>query len=238
MGAPPIGPPDVSSLLNDSPTGCLRVSDHCRRNRAVRIFISYAAEQRSIAESLAVSLRQAGHEVYSDRDTLPDSDAHLARIRDEISRCDLFVFLVSDASLEESSYARMELDLARSRWPEPSVHVLPVIVQHPSVEMPDYLSVATLIEPAGNLVADTPPHPRSARARRRARSVRLAASLGADHLRSAARVPESQRHRSRRGSSSVGRSHAGFWRGHSISRRNDRRSQPPPFARARNTKSR
>ena len=155
MGAPPIGPPDVSSLLNDSPTGCLRVSDHCLRNRAVRIFISYAAEQRSIAESLAVSLRQAGHEVYSDRDTLPDSDAHLARIRDEISRCDLFVFLVSDASLEESSYARMELDLARSRWPEPSVHVLPVIVQHPSVEMPDYLSVATLIEPAGNLVADT-----------------------------------------------------------------------------------
>jgi hypothetical protein len=119
----------------------------------VRIFISYAAEQRSIAEGLAVSLRQEGHEVFFDRDALPDSGAYLARIRDEISRCDLFVFLVSNASLEQSSCARMELDLARSRWPAPSGRVVSIIVRRPSVEIPSYLSDATLVEPAGNLVA-------------------------------------------------------------------------------------
>lgn len=126
-----------------------------RRDATVRIFISYAAEQRSVADNLAVSLRQEGHEVFFDRDALPDSEAYHARIRNEIGRCDLFVFLVSEASLEKASYARTELDLARSRWPTPSGRVLPVIVERPSVEIPAYLSAVTFVEPEGNLVADT-----------------------------------------------------------------------------------
>jgi len=153
--APPFRSPDVSSFVNGSTTDCPHVTDRCRRNKAVRIFISYAAEQRSIADSLAVSLRQEGHEVFFDRDALPDSEAYHARIRNEIDRCDLFVFLVSEASLEKSSYARTELDLARSRWPTPSGRVLPVIVERPSVEIPAYLSAVTFVEPEGNLVADT-----------------------------------------------------------------------------------
>lgn len=121
----------------------------------MNVFLSYASEDRSTADAIAVGLRQDGHDVFFDRDDLPPGDGYHNRIRQAIERADLFLFLVSPESLETSSYAMTELGLARERWPNPSGRVLPVIVRHSSIsDMPPYLRAVTVLEPRGDLVAE------------------------------------------------------------------------------------
>jgi len=147
----------------------------------MEVFLSYASEDRLIADAIAVGLRQDGHEVFFDRDSLPPAEGYHAAIRQAIDRSGLFVFLVSPESLEASSYATTELGLARKRWHDPSGHVLPVIVrQTPTSQIPAYLSAVTVLEASGNLVAEVLAIVANiARSRRRKWFVQLAAGVGA-----------------------------------------------------------
>ena len=47
----------------------------------MQLFISYASEERPIADALAVRLRTEGHRVFLDQDDLPEGEGYDARIR-------------------------------------------------------------------------------------------------------------------------------------------------------------
>jgi tetratricopeptide (TPR) repeat protein len=121
----------------------------------MKIFLSYAAEQRPVAEPLALALEADGHEVFFDRHDLPVGGSYHDRIRDAIDEADRYVFLVSPQSVEPGSYALTELSLAQARWPRPSGRVLPVMaVPTPFEHLPAYLGAVTVLQPKGNLAAE------------------------------------------------------------------------------------
>jgi len=121
----------------------------------MRIFISFASEDWSIAEQVQLKLSGEGHEVFLDRDSLPPGESFDARIRAEIARSDLMVFLISPDSVRPGAYARTELKLARQRWPNPHGHVLPVVVRNTDFDdIPPYLKEVTVLRPEGNVAAE------------------------------------------------------------------------------------
>ena len=121
----------------------------------MKLFISYASEERPIADALAVRLRTEGHTVFLDRDNLPHGEGYDAQIREAIASCDLFLFLVSPASIESGRYTMTELKFAREQFPNPKGRVLPIMTQPtPFSDIPPYLSAVTLLQPQGNLVAE------------------------------------------------------------------------------------
>lgn len=122
----------------------------------MQIFLSHAHEQAALADALAVSLRQEGHEVFLDVDALQKAQAFHAEIRERLRASDLFIFLLSPQALEAGSYALTELGEARARWPNPSGHVLPVLAVPVDFEtIPPYLKAVTVLSPKGDVVAET-----------------------------------------------------------------------------------
>lgn len=122
----------------------------------MKIFISYASEERPTADELAVRLRTEGHTVFLDQDNLPEGEGYDARIRAAIASCDLFLFLVSPLSIQPGRYTITELKFAREQFPNPKGRVLPVMIKPtPFGDIPPYLSAITLLQPQGNLVAET-----------------------------------------------------------------------------------
>lgn len=122
----------------------------------MKIFVSYASEERSIADELAVRLRTEGHTVFLDRDNLPEGEGYDAQIRAAIAECDLYLFLVSPLSIQPGRYTMTELKFAREQFPNPRGRVLPVMTKPtPFSDIPPYLSAITLLQPQGNLVAET-----------------------------------------------------------------------------------
>ena len=142
----------------------------------MRAFLSYASEQRLIADRIAVGLRQAGAEVFFDRDALPAGEGYDAAIRAQVERSDLFIFLVSPDALAPGTYALTELGLARARWPNPSGHVLPVtVVPLAGQEIPPYLAAVGILTPAGNVTAEVLASVAKLAGRRRRRRLLLGA---------------------------------------------------------------
>lgn len=112
----------------------------------MKIFLSYAREQTECAQELATSLRACGHRVFHDRSTLLPGDEFHHAIRRELRRADLAVFLISPTCVQNDRYVAREVALATERWPNPTGHVLPVLV-HPTAldEIPGYLRTVTLV---------------------------------------------------------------------------------------------
>lgn len=122
----------------------------------MNIFISYASEDRSTADALAVRLRTEEHEVFLDRDDLPEGDAYDDRIREAVASCDLYLFLVTPLSIQPGRYTMTELKFARERFPNPRGRVLPVLIEPtPFSDIPPYLSAVTVLQPQGNAIAET-----------------------------------------------------------------------------------
>lgn len=108
-----------------------------------------------MADALAVRLRTEGHTVFLDRDNLPHGEGYDAHIREAIASCDLFLFLVSPASIQPGRYTMTELKFAREQFPNPKGRILPIMTQTtPFSDIPPYLSAVTLLQPQGNLVAE------------------------------------------------------------------------------------
>ena len=66
----------------------------------MRIFISYASEDRSAAEAVVLSLRGAGHQVFFDRTDLPAGETYDVRILDAIEAIAAYAIDNNDSLLE------------------------------------------------------------------------------------------------------------------------------------------
>lgn len=121
-----------------------------------RVFLSYASEDRAVADDLAVALRDRGHTLFFDRDDLPAGGDFKSQIERALSRSDIFVFLVSPSAVKPGRFTLTEAKLARARWPRPGRRVLPVMVaQTPIDDVPSYLRARTILESEGSLIAET-----------------------------------------------------------------------------------
>jgi len=122
----------------------------------MKIFITYASEDKPTAESIAFSLRSRGYKVFLDRDDLPPGESYDQQIARAVKSSGILIFLVSPESVAEGRYTLTELRFARQKWPDPSGHVLPVMVRKtPGGQVPPYLKAVTILEPAGNIIAET-----------------------------------------------------------------------------------
>ncbi len=121
----------------------------------MKIFLSYASEDRPQAEEIQLALAGAGHEVFFDRESLPAGGDYHARIKASVDEAESFVFLISPDSVATGGYALTEMGYARARWPHPKGHVLPVVIQPtPFGTIPAYLKSVTVLEPSGNAAAE------------------------------------------------------------------------------------
>ena len=120
------------------------------------IFISYSSKYRDLCERLQLALDAEGHHCFVDRHELEPGQPFDAELREAIAECDVFIFLVSPESVAAGSYALAELKLAQQRWRHPRGRVLPVVVAPtPMASIPPYLKAVTLLQPQGELVAET-----------------------------------------------------------------------------------
>ncbi len=123
----------------------------------MQIFISYSSKYRDICDRLQLALEADGrHQVFVDRSELTPGRPFDQTLRDGIKTCDLLLFLLSPESVAPGSYALAELSLARQRWRHPGGHVLPVkVAPTPKEAIPPYLRAVTILEPQGDVVAET-----------------------------------------------------------------------------------
>jgi formylglycine-generating enzyme required for sulfatase activity len=120
----------------------------------MRIFLSYASEDRARIDPIRLALVEQGHEIFFDRENLLAGEAFDSRIRGEIERCDLFVCFLTPHTVDAGSYTLSELKTAERLWPHPSGHVLPVVLTDvPRQDIPAYLRSVTWLTPTGNVTA-------------------------------------------------------------------------------------
>lgn len=121
----------------------------------MRVFISYASEDRGAAEEIRLALAGAGHKVFFDKESLPPGDDYHERIRRAVERSDVLVFLITHNSVASGSYALTELKYARRKWPHPKGKLLPVRIGDVDWNaIPPYLREVTILQPEGNLPAE------------------------------------------------------------------------------------
>jgi hypothetical protein len=117
----------------------------------VKIFVSYAGDDRKVAEPVAETLRAQGHEIFFDRDSLQSGAAFDRKIRAEVEKSDLFLFLISPLSVTPGKYSLTELSFARQR----NLPALPVLIAPtPADDIPAYLKSVTILQPIGNVAAE------------------------------------------------------------------------------------
>jgi len=93
----------------------------------MKIFLSYASEDREQAKSIYLPLHEQGHRVFFDRSDLPAGEEYHNRIRKAIEASDLFVMLVSPYAIDNGSYTLTELDIAERA----GARLLPVMLRKP-----------------------------------------------------------------------------------------------------------
>jgi tetratricopeptide (TPR) repeat protein len=122
----------------------------------LKIFLSYASQDQATAEAVAFSLRSRQYQVFLDRDDLPPGESYDQRIERAVNDSEMFIFLVSPDSIAEGRYTLTELSFARRKWPDANGRVLPVMARKTPLEQaPSYLKAVTVLEPAGNIAAET-----------------------------------------------------------------------------------
>ena len=121
----------------------------------MKIFLSHASEDRSLAKEIQLALLGSGHQVFFDRESLLAGGDFHTRIREEVNGSDLFIFLISPHSLSSGKYTLSELRYAEKKWLHPREHVLPVMIERvPFEQINEYLKAVTILEPAGNIAAE------------------------------------------------------------------------------------
>lgn len=121
----------------------------------MKIFLTYASEQKSIAQSIAFSLRGRGYDVFLDKDDLPPGRSYDEQIETAVARSDYAIFLISPESVTPGRYTLTELEHARRKWRQPDGFVLPVMVAPTDMaSVPEFLRAVTILEPKGNVAAE------------------------------------------------------------------------------------
>lgn len=120
----------------------------------MKIFLSYASQDRAVADTINRALLEQGHDVFFDRDDLPPGEEFNTSIRRSIERADLFVFLISDNAIDPGSYTLNELEIAERRLRQPSGRMLPVMLTAVSLDrLPAFVKSVTLLQTPGNIAA-------------------------------------------------------------------------------------
>lgn len=102
------------------------------------VFLSYSVRDgRELARALATALREQGHTVWFDMDTLKPVDEWAKAIAEAIASCDWFVPVITDA-YASSEYALNELNFAFQSARNRSKRVLPVMAAR---ELPPAVSL-------------------------------------------------------------------------------------------------
>ena len=121
----------------------------------MKVFISYGSEQREFADRLRGALVAEGDTVFQDREQISVGEAFHKRIRMEISRADVFVFLATKDSTTTGSYPLSELKQAERLWPNPEGKVFVSLLNgFPPDQLPGYLGSVSAHLPTGDAVAD------------------------------------------------------------------------------------
>jgi len=121
----------------------------------MQIFLSYASEDRDLAEEIQLALLGAGHKVFFDKESLPAGGDYHSQIERAVQQSDIFVFLISPNSVAPGSYALTELKFARTKWSYPKGKLLPVRLHGtPWEAIPPYLKSVTVLEPEGSAPAE------------------------------------------------------------------------------------
>ena len=121
----------------------------------MKIFLSYASEDRDAAEKIYLNLVTDNHQVFFDLTDLPAGGDFGSRIRKAISESELFIFLISPDSVTEDAYTLTELRFAREMWRNPVGRILPVMLRETSYDsIPNYLKAVTALEPEGSIAPE------------------------------------------------------------------------------------
>ena len=116
----------------------------------MRIFLSYAWQDRDHAKAIYLALRDQGHRVFFDRADLPAGDEYHNRIRAAVERASLFVFVISPDALDAGSYTLTELAIAEKA----NRRMLPVMLRETEIaRLPASLQAVTIHRSDGNLAA-------------------------------------------------------------------------------------
>ena len=121
-----------------------------------QIFLSYPSDRRAAAEDIAQTLKNDGHEVFFDKESLPAAGDYNERIRKAIKTADRCIILVTKSALEPGKYTLTELGFIKERWPAPAGKVFPVLLDasvNPG-ELPAYLRSVQATQIAGNAAAE------------------------------------------------------------------------------------
>lgn len=122
----------------------------------MKIFLTFASEQKDDAELIAMALRDRGYTVFFSKDTLPVAETFDLQIERAVAAADLVIFLLSPQSVARGKYTLTELSFVKQKWKNPSGHVLPVMVVKTPIEtVPSYLRAVGILEPEGNVAAET-----------------------------------------------------------------------------------
>lgn len=121
----------------------------------MKLFISYAHEQRPIAEEINASLAALGFDVFFDKTGLKTGRGYDGIIKTALEDSDILVFLISPESVSPGSYTMTELGIRQRKYSNPSGTVLPVMVKAtlPKKVAP-YLRAVTILYPQGNVAAE------------------------------------------------------------------------------------
>lgn len=121
----------------------------------MKIFLSYSSQDRPKAEEIAMTLQAQGHDVFFDKEDLSGGEDFHSVIREHVANADLFVFLISPASVRPGAYTLTELRLIREKWASPTKHVLPVMLEPTDLDaIPPYLKAVTILKPEGSVAAE------------------------------------------------------------------------------------
>lgn len=116
----------------------------------MRIFLSYASQDREPVHSIYLALRDQGHKVFFDRGDLPAGEEYHNRIRQAIEKSTLFLFIISPDTVDADSYTLTELHIAAKA----RVKLLPVVLRATDMELiPVAARAVTLHMPVGNVPA-------------------------------------------------------------------------------------
>jgi hypothetical protein len=144
------------------------------------VFLSYASEERALAERVCRVLETEGHEVFFDRDDLGGGDAFNERIRTAIASADVLVYLISRSSVASRSYALTELAIAAGMSKRRRPAILPVRTDDTPIDAaPPALRAYTVLEPQGDVPAEIALAIDRIRQQRRFRAVPIAVAAGA-----------------------------------------------------------
>jgi formylglycine-generating enzyme required for sulfatase activity len=120
----------------------------------MKVFLSYASQDRALAAAIHRALSHQGHDVFFDREDLPPGEEFHNRIREGIERSDLFVFLISEHALDAASYTLSELEIAQKVIEQPHGRLLPVVLSPvPFAKLPAFLKSVTVLETSGDITA-------------------------------------------------------------------------------------